>query len=151
MVIIYIAKPLFCHSPQCNHCLFISILTRDGRMKKVGTKEVHVYVNNIKNLAAVYFDTPLFGDHVLVITELSVGPQDQLTNSCLKRDWRLYTSDEIINTVSQLLNERYPFECNDVQSGWNIIENVLITATDLHAPLVETSETDHAKKKVSPQ
>ena len=98
----------------------------------------------------MYFDTPLFGDHVLVITELSLGPQDQRTNSCLKRDWRMYTSNKIVNTVSQLLNERYPFDCNDVQSGWNIIENVLITATDLHAPLVETCETNHAKKKSVP-
>ena len=48
MVIIYIAKPLFCHSPQCYHCLFISILTRDGRMENVGTKEV-VANGNVAN------------------------------------------------------------------------------------------------------
>ena len=52
--------------------------------------------------------------------------------------------------MSQLLNERTPFDCNDVQLCWNMIENVLITATDLLAPLVETSGSDYAKKKSIP-
>ena len=30
----------------------------------------HVYINNLATFCSVYFETPVFGDHVLVITEL---------------------------------------------------------------------------------
>ena len=30
----------------------------------------HIYLNNVETLLAVYFDTPIFGDHVLVMATL---------------------------------------------------------------------------------
>ena len=48
-------------------------------------------------LHAVYFDTPIFGDHVLVIAELSICRITEKNNCSLKRDWRSYSSTRIIN------------------------------------------------------
>ena len=97
----------------------------------------HVYLNRVEMLDAVYFDTPLFGDHVLVILDLLIGTTDQVKSTTKKRDWRKYTSSNITNTLSNMLCEIDLNNANDVQTCWNLIENVIITTTDHLAPLVE--------------
>ena len=59
----------------------------------------HVYLNRVEMIDAVYFDTPLFGDHVLVILDLLIGTTDQVKSTTKKRDWRKYTSSNITNTL----------------------------------------------------
>ena len=33
----------------------------------------HVYLDNLENFNSVYYENSIFGDHVLVIAELSLG------------------------------------------------------------------------------
>ena len=48
----------------------------------------HVYLDNLENFNSVYFENPVFGNHVLVVVELN-----KITNSnlcVLKRNWSNY-------------------------------------------------------------
>ena len=51
----------------------------------------HVYLNNMATFNSVYYDSPVFGDHVLVITELSLLTVTTKVNNALMRKWSLYS------------------------------------------------------------
>ena len=96
----------------------------------------HVYLNNIEALRAVYYDTPIFGDHLLVIAELSLGVGSIQNNSILKRDWRSYSNTKLNNHLARFIQASSFNSACDVQSIWNLLENVLIKSVDAVAPLM---------------
>ena len=102
----------------------------------------------VEALNAVYFDTPIFGDHLLVIAELMFGSGPS-GNNCLKRDWRSYTSTNLINYLAPLIRAiNFDPNCN-VQSLWNVLENLLITSVDAVAPLESFNLSCNVNKSVN--
>ena len=100
----------------------------------------HIYLNNPESLCSVYFDTPIFGDHVLVIAELSLGAGTKQNNNFLKRNWRSYSSTKLNNYLVPLIHASF-FDLNcSVQAIWNQLEYILIRSVDTIAPLEETKQ-----------
>ena len=97
----------------------------------------HAYPTNIENLNAVYFDTPIFGDHVLVILNLAIQMKQKSKTCALKCCWRDYSPANLMFILKPLIETTFymPILCT-VQAYWNLIENTLICATDLVAPLM---------------
>ena len=89
-----------------------------------------------KKKSAVYSDTPIFGDHLLVIAELSLGVGSTQNNYILKRDWRSYSNTKLNNHLARLIQASSFNSACDVQSIWNLLENVLIKSVDAVAPLM---------------
>ena len=90
----------------------------------------HVYVNNcslVNNLTSI---EPTFGDHLLIVIELNLHLDDYL-QSYVRRDWKNYSKTSLIQ---QLKIKNYEAD-GCVQSKWNAIEESLIMAADIVAPL----------------
>ena len=100
-------------------------------------------MNNTLIVSKCLFETPLFGDHVIVIIELSNNKPDPSTFVC--RDWRNYDPSKFIN----LLNVCELINVNDsVQQYWNTLENVLINAADQVAPLIYIKDNSFSKLSI---
>ena len=109
--------------------------------------------NNLASFCSVYFETPVFGDHVLVITELRLRAVTNVKNSSLCRKWSDYTPKKLNSFLYPMIISECSLLINcSVQSYWNLLENLLITVTDLLAPLVENvaKNLDKNKNKVVP-
>ena len=61
----------------------------------------HAYLTNIENLNAVYFDTPIFGDHVLVILNLAIQMKQKSKTCALKCCWRDYSPANLTSFTTQ--------------------------------------------------
>ena len=95
----------------------------------------HVYLNNHLTFNSIYFETPTFGDHALVMAELTLRLSNNNKNNSLHRIWSNYNAE----TLRALLHPPIVSKCNlfincNVQSLWNLLESVLITVTDTLAP-----------------
>ena len=55
----------------------------------------HVYLNNYSIFSSVYFETPIFGDHALVITKLCLKSVPNNDNISLKRKWSDYSTQKL--------------------------------------------------------
>ena len=107
----------------------------------------HIYVNDITSVSNVKFEVPTFGDHVLAIAELNLSMKHENKNHIV-RNWKDYSICSINNTLLSLLGTFN--SCNSstpVQSHWNSLENLLITAIDVLAPL-ENHITKNNRKSI---
>ena len=101
----------------------------------------HVYVNNcslVNNLTSI---EPTFGDHLLIVIELNLHLDDYL-QSYVRRDWKNYSKTSLIQ---QLKIKNYEAD-GCVQSNWNAIEESLIMAADIVAPLCNFVKNVNPKK-----
>ena len=102
----------------------------------------HVYVNNcslVNNLTSI---EPTFGDHLLIVMELNLHLEDYF-KSYVRRDWKNYSKTRLIQQLT-IKN----FEADScAQSKWNAIEETLIKATDIVAPLCKFVKNVKTKKK----
>ena len=104
----------------------------------------HVYLNNLASLNSIYFEIPIFGDHVLVIAELSIRKLNTENNS-LVRNWSTYSDVTLKTTLNPLIMSHCLLFINcSVQTYWNLLESVLIAASDTVSPL---QITDRKKPK----
>ena len=59
----------------------------------------HVYLNNFGVFNSVYFENPVFGDHVLVVVELALREIKTPNKSSLSRNWSKYSSSLLNNVM----------------------------------------------------
>ena len=82
---------------------------------------------------------PTFGDHVLAIVELNLNIKHVDKNK-KNRNWKSYSVGSINMIISTvLMSVTLPTPETDVQSNWNLIEYLLVNATDMLAPLTTFS------------
>ena len=93
----------------------------------------HVYTNNFALVNFCNSVTPTFGDHLLIILDLTlVRPTVQ---NIIRRNWSNYSKERLLNTLKYIdLN----IDCINVQQYWNCFENLLINVIDEIIPIVET-------------
>ena len=105
----------------------------------------HIYTNSSAMVSNVNFDTPTFGDHVLVMATL-VMRKFKDSKMTFKRNWKNYTpscaAEVVMRTLNVISNQ---FDNLNVQEQWNEIERVMIESADKLAPLVEQSLARVAK------
>ena len=83
----------------------------------------------------ITFSVPVFGDHVLVLVELSASNFSN-TDKVSKRDWSNYNPIEMNNLLLTNLNLcNIDYSQMNVQETWNAIENVIINTVDQLAPI----------------
>ena len=86
----------------------------------------HVYINNYATFSSVFFVTPTFGDHVLVITELHLRAVINANNSTLLRKWSDYNPTSLRTILNPIINAECSLLINcSVQSYLNLLENLL--------------------------
>ena len=92
----------------------------------------HVYVNNLTLVNNCSSVTPNFGDHLLIILELTlVRPT---IKNITRRSWRNYSKQNLINAFNEVVLE---IDCIDVQQYWNEFENIIIDVIDKIVPIEE--------------
>ena len=97
----------------------------------------HVYVNNLAAVNSVSFETPFFGDHVLIIVNLNISPIASNTD-IRKRCWQSYSDVKLKLLISAtLIAENIKWYDINVQEHWNALELVIIENVDSCAPLVD--------------
>ena len=87
----------------------------------------HIYVNNLSTISDVTFETPVFGDHVLVVVNLTLTHNNSSKTNALRRDWRNYSKLRLITGLSPHIEPANVIgrETTVVQEFWNVLENVL--------------------------
>ena len=105
----------------------------------------HVYINNLQIFDSIYHDTPIFGDHLLVIIKLTIKNLNT-PNDPLMRNWSRYNTHDLNLFMIPLVHSKLaPFINCSVQSYWNLIENVLINTADWAAPLFKPRPVNSKK------
>ena len=95
----------------------------------------HVYLNNPASVLNVFNNTPLFGDHSLVLVELTFKPHAEV-KSLLKRNWNNYDVGGLnLRMAAELSLVNYKCDLLSVQDQWSMLENVFINVIDIFAPL----------------
>ena len=108
----------------------------------------HVYVRNFALVTNVTFSVPVFGDHVLVLVELSASNFSNI-DKVSKRDWSKYNPIEMNNLLLTNLNLcNIDYSQMNVQETWNAIENVIINTVDQLAP-IKMYPVNHPLKKLN--
>ena len=106
----------------------------------------HVYVNEPSSITNVKSLEPTFGDHLLIIVDLIFCTLKSTKNKII-RQWGGYSVNSINVKLSALLMElTEPDQFVSVQNHWNLLEFVLIKATDALVPLKSVNEK---KKKTN--
>ena len=94
----------------------------------------HVYVNNLSIVNHCGSITPTFGDHLLIILELTlVRPT---IKNIAHRNWRNYSKQILVNALNP---DMFEIDCIDVQQYWNEFENTIINVIDKWAVVAERS------------
>ncbi len=88
-----------------------------------------------------YHLTLCFGDHVLVIIECLGDNADPICFT--RRDWHNYNSESLKALLS---NINLVFDTSSVQQYWNCLENVLINAADVVAPLITVKSPSNSSR-----
>ena len=91
----------------------------------------HIYVQDPTVVADINLKTPLFGDHKLII--FNITGNHALPLQTIKRKWTNYSKDNLINALK---NTNFQIETEDVQSSWNNFEMTLLPIIDNLVPLV---------------
>ena len=100
----------------------------------------HVYVNNHATIANVKFETPTFGDHVLIIVNVNLRAEFPVEVH-QSRDWRFYSAVRIkAVTSSALLAKTVNWYNLSVQDHWSVLELVILDSVDSCAPLVDAKQ-----------
>ena len=92
----------------------------------------HVYVNNLTLVSNCSSITPTFGDHLLIIVELTLVRPPVKNITC--RSWKNYSKQSLLNAFNDVVLE---IDCVDVQQYWNNLENIIIGVIDKILPIVE--------------
>ena len=93
----------------------------------------HVYVNNLSIVNNCGSITPTFGDHLLIILELTlVRPT---IKNITRRNWRNYSKQILVNALNP---DMFEIDCIDVQQYWNEFENTIINVIDKILPIETT-------------
>ena len=83
----------------------------------------HVYLNNFDIFDSVYFENPVFGDHVLVILKLATKKAPHINCSALKRNWFNYSVSLLNSTLLPMLVTVHDIFINcSVRSYWNLFK-----------------------------
>ena len=112
----------------------------------------HMYTGNPATVADVYFETPPFGDHLLVMAKLIFKLPKNEKNCILKRCWSNYDSTGLSLHLTPLLTSLlnvHDLENFTVQETWNCLEDVLVSSIDLFAPLELTTKSFVKKSLLS--
>ena len=110
----------------------------------------HVYVNEPSSITNVKSLEPTFGDHLLIIVDLIFCTLKSTKNKII-RQWGGYSVNSINVKLSALLMElTEPDQFVSVQNHWNLLEFVLIKATDALVPLKSVNENCFVKPKDLP-
>ena len=106
----------------------------------------HVYTNNLAIIQNCNSITPNFGDHLLIIIELTLAktPIKNIT----RRNWKNYSKQNIVNELSDV---NFEIDCADVQQYWNIFENHVINAVDKVVPIEELCPQKMKKNEIPTQ
>ena len=105
----------------------------------------HVYTNNLSLVNNCTSITPNFGDHLLIILELTLVRQP--VKNITRRNWRNYNKQLLLN---ELLNAPFEINCTSVQQYWNMFENTLINVVDKIIPIVTLSPAKMKKNEIPP-
>ena len=90
----------------------------------------HIYVPDVISVTNITHETPMFGDHQLVMANLCVvRPQPQIT---VMRDWRYYSKERLCSLLGAV---DWTNNATDVQQIWNDFETKLITVVDELVPV----------------
>ena len=92
----------------------------------------HIYIKDVTLITNLTSITPEIGDHKLITFE--INSDQPVLKSTIKRDWRFYNKDLLI---SNLANQNFNMEVNDVQQFWNQMENKIVDVIDILAPRKE--------------
>ena len=93
----------------------------------------HVYVNNMALISNVHSITPTFGDHLLIIIDLTlVRPA---VKNITRRNWSNYSKQTLLNSLKHVDLE---IDCINVQQYWNCFENIMINVIDDIVPIEES-------------
>jgi hypothetical protein len=104
----------------------------------------HVYINNMALISNVHSITPTFGDHLLIIIDLTlVRPA---VKNITRRNWSNYSKQTLLNSLKHVDLE---IDCINVQQHWNCFENIMINVIDDIVPIEESHPLKPKKK--SPQ
>ena len=105
----------------------------------------HIYTNNSAIVNNVNFETPTFGDHVLVMATLTNKNSKDVKDK-IKRNWKTYSPQtaaaSIICGINLLSNQ---YDNLNVQEQWNQLEHVMIESADRVAPLIRQGLASTAK------
>ena len=92
----------------------------------------HIYVNDIDLVKNVCHMKPIFGDHELIMADVSISrPISKVTWG---RDWRHYSKEKLVYQLSLV---DWTNDAHNVQQLWNDFEAKLIKVVDDLAPLTE--------------
>ena len=89
----------------------------------------HVYSNNPTLIHDIGSVVPVFGDHLLVFFDFSIGTGNK--NIIWKRDWRLYSKELLCTELSRI---NWDLNVPDVQHCWNLFECKLLEVVDKVVP-----------------
>ena len=64
----------------------------------------HIYVSNLATVENINFETPTFGDHVLVMAELNFCFKEINTPTVQKRKWTKYSSESFNSLIKASLS-----------------------------------------------
>ena len=93
---------------------------------------VNVYVNKIDLVTNIQHETPIFGDHELIMAEVNIiRPKAKTT---FRRNWCKYTKEKLENELG--LVDWSNDSIND-QEIWNDFELKLVDVIDRIAPICE--------------
>ena len=97
----------------------------------------HVYANNPAMVNLVTFETPFFGDHVLIVVNLKMKSPSSI-DLCQKRNWSSYSKEKIVDKIiGYLTSHNILWPTLNVQEHWNCLELVILESLDYCAPLVD--------------
>ena len=66
----------------------------------------HIYVNDILSVNSVYSDTPILGDHLLVMVKLYLNATESNNKSSLTRNWSKYCPFVLNNLLLPKVNSK---------------------------------------------
>ena len=133
-----------------NYVQIVDFYTWSRNIKGIRKESLldHVYVNNNAAVTNVSFVTPTFGDHVLILVDITVKTHVN-TDSFQKRNWNSYSPLEL-NTLITLALTTITVTCDNlnVQDHWNLLELAILDGVESCAPL-SYAKLGHTGKELS--
>ena len=90
----------------------------------------HVYVKNPILVGEVHSIKPCFGDHMLI--SLSVKFEKDAIKHTLRRDWRKYTKEVLLEELAMI---EWSTDLRNVQNVWDEFESKVVKVVDKIVPL----------------
>ena len=139
---------------ECNMLQIIDFPTWSRTVRNVKKESLldHIYVTNVACITTTMFETPIFGDHLLVMAALKSKLTQAEAVPPQSRSWKNYSSCEMNVKLSVFneINVKYLYDNCNVQEMWNVIETWIIDACDEAAPLVDQLSKMKTKNLLPP-